>query len=107
MSLLGSFVVELGEIGVIGVLCGSGDAGLPDGGVGGIGGIWYLVTLVLMGLKLLIFLAWLVWGTVTGGGCTGCAKICGGGIGETGEKGNDRGMSRGDIGETGGLSLCA
>lgn len=69
-----SLVVELGEIGVIGVLCGSGEAGLPDGGVGGIGGIGGLPRLVLIGLKLLIFLAWLVCGIVIGGGCTCCAE---------------------------------
>jgi hypothetical protein len=41
----------------MGVLCGSGEAVLPDGGVGGTGGIWYFATLVSIGFKLLIFLA--------------------------------------------------
>jgi hypothetical protein len=65
---------------------------------------------VLIGLKLLIFLAWLVGSIATGGGCTGCtvcAKACGGGIGETGEKGCDRGPLCGEMGETGGSSTCA
>jgi hypothetical protein len=52
-----SFAVESGEIGVIGVLLGSGEAGLPDGGVGGMGGIGYFPTFVLIGDRLLIFLA--------------------------------------------------
>jgi hypothetical protein len=32
-------MAECGDSGVMGVLCGSGEAALPDGGVGGIGGI--------------------------------------------------------------------
>jgi hypothetical protein len=80
-------------MGVIGVLCGSGEAGLPDGGVAAMGGIGYFPTLVFMGLRLLIFLAWLVCGMTIGGGWTGCAKVCGGGMGEIGEKGAARGPS--------------
>lgn len=98
-------------MGVMGVLEGKGEVWwVPEGGVGGMGGRVIAPTLVLMGLRLLILRAWLVWaGMVTGGGCwtwAGWAKCCGGGIGETGEKGRVRGpLWDGDMGETGAFSL--
>jgi hypothetical protein len=110
LFLVESFMAECGDSGVMGVLCGSGEAAMPDGGVGGIGGIWYFATLVSIGFKLLIFLAWFDWGIVADSGCdgcVGCGKACEGGFGETGEKDKDRGPSRGEMGETGAFSSCA
>ena len=74
LSFCEPFAVEPADIGVIGVLVGSGDAGLPAGGIGGMAGIGYCPTSVLMGLRLamLILRPWLVC-VVTVGRCAGCA----------------------------------